>query len=356
MFRDAGSASIRILVVDDYEPWRHFVSTRLQDQPGWEVIGEASDGMEAVQKAQQLRPDLILLDIGLPTLNGIEAARRIRAGSPECRILFVSENRSWDIAQEALRAGGKGYLVKSDAGSDLLPAIRAVAEGRRFVSSSLAGHAGTGRENEDPTDLPPQGKVLPSPLQNPGNAGRHEVGFYWDDQFLLDDLTQFVGPALRTGSAAIVVATEPHQESLLPRLQAYGSDINAAIEQGRYITLDAAATLSALMRDDMPDAARFSNLLGDLIVTATRAAKAEPAQVVIFGECVHLLWARGNTEGAIRLEKLGNQLVEAHGNINILCGYSLGSVRDGMTDRVFQRICGEHSAVYSPRKGLLRRS
>jgi DNA-binding NarL/FixJ family response regulator len=129
-----------ILVVDDFEPWRHFVSTTLQKQLTLQIIGEAVDGLEAVQKAQQLQPDLILLDIGLPTLNGIEAARRIREISPKSRILFVSENRSVDVAEEALSTGAGGYVVKSDAGSELLPAIKAVLEGKRFISASLAGH------------------------------------------------------------------------------------------------------------------------------------------------------------------------------------------------------------------------
>jgi DNA-binding NarL/FixJ family response regulator len=132
--------SVRILVVDDYEPWRRFASTTLREQPELEVVGQVSDGLEAVQKAQQLQPDLILLDIGLPTLNGIEAARRIRVVSPTSKILFVSENRSPDIAEEALSTGAGGYVVKSDAGSELLPAVKAVLEGKRFISASLAGH------------------------------------------------------------------------------------------------------------------------------------------------------------------------------------------------------------------------
>src|SRR5207245_11799923 len=89
-----------------------FVSTRLHKQPELQVMGEALDGLEAVRKAQQLHPDLILLDIGLPSLNGIEAARRIRELSPKSKILFISENRSWDIAEEALRIGAGGYVVK----------------------------------------------------------------------------------------------------------------------------------------------------------------------------------------------------------------------------------------------------
>jgi DNA-binding NarL/FixJ family response regulator len=132
--------SFRILVVDDFEPWRRFARSTLERQPEVKVIGEVSDGLEAVQQAQQMQPDLILLDIGLPTINGIEAARRIRDCAPHSKILFVSENRSPDVAQEALSTGAGGYLVKSDATSELLPAVKAVIKGKRFVSTSLASH------------------------------------------------------------------------------------------------------------------------------------------------------------------------------------------------------------------------
>ena len=131
--------AIRVLVVDDYEPWRRYFANTLRKELGVQVIGEASDGLEAVQQAQELQPDLILLDVGLPTLNGIEAARRIREVSPASKILFVSENRSPDIAEQALNTG-RGYVLKSDAGSELLPAIKAVLQGKRFVSARLAGY------------------------------------------------------------------------------------------------------------------------------------------------------------------------------------------------------------------------
>src|SRR5271170_4203313 len=84
-------SSIRVLVVDDYEPFRQFICSTLRKRPELQIVGEVSDGLEAVQKAQELQPDLIVLDIGLPTLNGIEAARRIRSVSPESKILFVSQ-------------------------------------------------------------------------------------------------------------------------------------------------------------------------------------------------------------------------------------------------------------------------
>jgi DNA-binding NarL/FixJ family response regulator len=126
--------------VDDYEPWRRFVSSKLQGVPEYQVIGEASDGPEGVRKTEELQPDLILLDVALPSLNGIEVARRIREVSPATRILFVSQNCSVDWATEALGTGAGGYVVKSDASKDLLRGIRAVLEGKRFTSGSLAHH------------------------------------------------------------------------------------------------------------------------------------------------------------------------------------------------------------------------
>jgi DNA-binding NarL/FixJ family response regulator len=337
---------VQVLVVDDNEPWCRFFSTTIQQRPELQVVSEASDGLEAVQQAQQLQPGLILLDIGLPGLNGIAAARKIREISPLSKILFVSENRSVEIVKEALSTGAGGYVVKSDAATELLPAVEAVLQGRQFVSRSLAGRDFSDPPNERILDCPPHTNIVPPRLKRVESARQHVVGFYSNDRCLSDALTQFVGAALKAGNAAIVAATESHRDGLLPRLQAYGVDVNAAIEQGRYIALDAAETLSAFMVKDSPDPVRFLELLGDLIVTATEAAYGDHPRVSVFGECVHLLWAQGNTEAAIQLERLGNKLTKIH-EVDILCGYSLGRVESGMDDHIFQRICAEHSAVYS---------
>ena len=130
-------SSIRVLVVDDYEPFRRVVCSRLESRPDLEVIGEASDGLEAVEKAQALKPDLILLDIGLPSLNGIEAARRISSLIPATTILFVSQIRDADVVQEALSNGAIGYVWKQDAGIDLLRGVESALQGTRFVSSGI---------------------------------------------------------------------------------------------------------------------------------------------------------------------------------------------------------------------------
>jgi DNA-binding NarL/FixJ family response regulator len=104
------------------------------------VIGVASDGLEAIQKAEELQPDLILLDIGLPSLNGIEVARQIRKLSPKSKILFVSQESSADVVQEALGTGAQGYVLKIDAGGELLAGVNAVLQGEQFVANRFSAH------------------------------------------------------------------------------------------------------------------------------------------------------------------------------------------------------------------------
>ncbi len=122
----------RILVVEDFAPFRRFVSSILGNRPEFEIIGEVADGLEAVEKAEKLKPDLILLDIGLPTLNGLEVARRIRQISPEAKIIFLTQETSTDVVAEALDLGS-GYILKSKAASDFLIAIETVLSGKRFI-------------------------------------------------------------------------------------------------------------------------------------------------------------------------------------------------------------------------------
>ena len=176
-------------------------------------------------------------------------------------------------------------------------------------------------------------------------ARRHEVGFYSDDRRLLADVTQFIGAALKAGNAAIVAATESHRNSLLPRLQTEGVDIGAAIEQGRYIALDTADTLSVFMHAGLLDSAKFLEVFGNLIITAAKTQQVEHPRVAVCGECVNLLLAQGNAETAIQMEKLGNQLPNLY-DVDILCGYSLAQVQAEVDTHIFERICAEHSAVH----------
>jgi len=132
--------ALRILIVEDSEIIRRGVCNLLSADPQLRVVCVAVDGLEAVEQAQNVEPDVVVLDIGLPRLNGIEAARRIRRVSPKSKILFFSQYDSWAGAREALNTGAAGYVVKSDAPQDLIQGIHEVCEGKHFLSSSLASH------------------------------------------------------------------------------------------------------------------------------------------------------------------------------------------------------------------------
>jgi len=328
---------IRVLVVEDYEPWRRFVSTTLQTQPELQVIGEAVDGLEAVQQAEELQPDLILLDIGLPTLNGIEAARRIRKLSPESKILFISQESSADVVQEALALGALGYVVKAHAGSELLVAVNAVLQGRQFIGSGLSGHDFTASSNAKTLDRPGRSEAPPSlALEKAAFTRSHEVEFYSDDAAFVVGFTRFIEAALEAGSAVIAVATESHRKSLLQKLQEHGVDTIAAIEQGRYVSVDVDDTLSTFMVNDMPHPMRFFGVAGDLFTTAARATVG--GRVAICGECGSILWAQANADAAIQVEQLCNQLARRY-DMDILCGFSLTDFSREEDKQVFQKIC-----------------
>lgn len=133
--------NIRFLVADDFSPWLRFVSSLiLPKMPAWHIVCEVSDGLEAVIKAEELRPDIILMDIGLPVLNGIEAARQISKIASNSKILFLSAFDSPDVVEEAMNTGASGYVAKLDAASELVGAVEAVLQGKRFVSSRLRGN------------------------------------------------------------------------------------------------------------------------------------------------------------------------------------------------------------------------
>jgi len=125
--------------VEDFKPLQSFVSALLQENREGYSVYEASDGLEAVRYAVDLNPDLILMDIGLPTLNGIEAARQIHQLVPQSKIVFVTQETSTAVVEEACNVGASGYVCKARAASDLLPAVRAVLRGEQFVSGGLDG-------------------------------------------------------------------------------------------------------------------------------------------------------------------------------------------------------------------------
>jgi DNA-binding NarL/FixJ family response regulator len=147
--RDQQLEPVRILVVDDFEPWRRYIVSMIEEDAELKVIHEASDGLEAVQMCQELQPDLVLLDVGLPKLSGFEAAGQIRVVSPESKILFLSAIPSPEMVREALRIGAVGYICKADTLRHLLPALKAAAADEDFLRFTVLSEPRTDLPEED---------------------------------------------------------------------------------------------------------------------------------------------------------------------------------------------------------------
>ncbi len=201
----------------------------------------------------------------------------------------------------------------------------------------------------DPSSLAP---IAPWREHDHDSHG-HVVQFYSEDLSLLETLGRFIGSALEAGDAAIVIATEEHREGLAQQLKSRGLNIASAVEQGRYIPLDAVETMAEIIVDGWPDETRFANHIGAVITRARTAAEQarqsgasliiEP-RVVAFGEMVALLWAEGKHPSAIRLEQLWNDLAKTH-SFSLRCAYPMGEFHKQEHSEPFLKICAEHSAV-----------
>jgi len=192
----------------------------------------------------------------------------------------------------------------------------------------------------------PSGKDLPlAPLGDGGGRHSHTVQFYADGQFLLDELTRFIGNALLAGDAAVIIATKEHREGLAQQLHSRGLDVARAIEQGRYIALDAAETLRTFMLDHSPDAALFTQIVGSVLERASNAVStAEHPHISAFGEMVALLWQQGNPNAAVRLEQLWNDMRHMY-PMSLHCGYPMSVFDQETHGNLFLRTCEEHSHV-----------
>jgi DNA-binding NarL/FixJ family response regulator len=129
---------LRILIADDHEVARRGIRSLLESHPGWEVCAEAKDGRDAVELATRIKPDLVLLDIGMPNLNGLEAARQILATTPNVAILILTMHDSDNVIKEVLRAGARGFILKSDAGRDLVAAVDALQSQKTFFTPRVS--------------------------------------------------------------------------------------------------------------------------------------------------------------------------------------------------------------------------
>ena len=318
----------RVLVVEDHERWRRHLCSVLANAAGCEVIGAASDGREAVHKVETLKPDLILMDIGLPGVDGIEAARQVIARDPSSRILFVSEHQSPDIVQAALGCGARGYVTKSDAGRELLPAIDAIVRGRWFISARLGG-----RSFDTATDIDAARELR-----------RHEAGIYSDEASLLDDYARFSEAALRAGITLIAILPESRRNALHQRLRARGVDVDGALRDGTHLVLEVPAIASRFIVDGRLDEARCWHAASTLVLQAASATGGKRPCAAVCGDGAATFLREGKVEAAMALERLWDDVARTF-DVDVFCPYLADDLRCDDDNPIFQSICATHSAV-----------
>jgi DNA-binding NarL/FixJ family response regulator len=319
--------SARILVVDDHAAWAQHVSLQLGNDVRYRVIGVAADGADAIETAERLRPDLVVLDIELPGINGIEVARRILTRAPESRILFLSQNHLPEVAEDALATGAHGFVVKSDAGRDLRPAIAALLDGRSFVSARLASPVIEQRRQQ----------AFP-------RLRHHHVLLGSDETVLLDEYARFSAETLGAGGTAVVVATAPHRAAIEERMRDGGVDIDLTTQQGRYVPLDVEQVLACLV-DGWPDEARLLSTVTRLMTAGVAASRGVHPRVSACGEGAFELWKTRGAEAALRFEMLWDEFA-ARSGMDVCCGYVIPQSGRAGDPAAVERLCAAHSATH----------
>jgi hypothetical protein len=284
-----------------------------------------TDGAAAVREARERRPDVVVLDIGLETLNGVEAARRILADNPSARILFLTGQSSADIAEAALGVGARGYLVKTDAGGRLHLAMETVMTGGCFVSPSLPEHV---------TDVPR--RALPQPSHD------HRVVFRTREVALVNDYVRFAESALANGDTVIAVADVDRLGQIHDRLTERGVAVDRESRAGRYRTIDSTTIIETLMSNGQP---AFDDVRQSAVALIESAA-AGGKHVSVFGEVAPRVWRGGHPRAAVTIEQAWDAAIGKTAS-SVLCGYLVEGARyaeDGYS--TFRDVCALHSAVH----------
>jgi DNA-binding NarL/FixJ family response regulator len=339
---------VRVLLVEDYKPFQNLIFSILRQRPEWQLIGVASDGAEAVRHAGEQRPDVILLDIGLPRMDGIKAAGQIRAVSPESKIVFVSQETSAAVVRETFRLGAWGYLIKTAVRRELIEAIESVLQNVPFVSAGV-----------NPQDLMDRNQVSERDRRfnyafaarmntsaDPGNTGRHEVQFYSSDEILLDRATHFIEKAIRGDHSILICARPSFCSDLQEALERRTLNIPDLERSGAYVSLNAEDVISACMVDGEIQPARLLDFFQAPMLTAASAGAAHYPCIAIYSEVGSALWKQGGTTAALGVERICSSLTRTH-HVDVLCGYSLSYLHGEEDEFAIQRICAEHNAIYS---------
>jgi DNA-binding NarL/FixJ family response regulator len=311
------SARPRILLVDDHRAFLEQVSQHLDRV--FDIVGLASDGHEALYLARRLTPDLVVLDVAMPGLNGFQTLEQLRRHAPDTRAVFLTMHRDDEFVAAAINAGAFGYVLKSRISVDLIPAISHALVRRLFLPSLAALSMIRG--------------------------SRHAVHFHANDTDYLDGVCELVAATLRSGEKLVMAASEATRTGVAQRLRARHIDVALLSQRGQYLEHDSALALSWVMNDGRPDEERLRESMQTLERWRSNVPHgSRPSQLTIIGDISASLCLSGDFGAALEMERIWNDLSGPLPFLTV-CIYPIECFNQPAVRDRLPQICAAHSAV-----------